>query len=136
MTIRVGAGYHTFPVEHGKPVILDPVVPRNAIRAGLYHCAPDQAGLLAGPTRWLLSIARHATCSPCDAVRIGQAIRAVRAGSRYDAKNIATLFAVAEAEARLWGPDGIAAFRQAATEIRYRLQRFDLGPVSTHFTIL
>ena len=36
-TMEVGEGRrHTFPVEDGRPVLLDPAMPRNALRAGLF----------------------------------------------------------------------------------------------------
>jgi len=35
-TIETGSGRHTFPVENGRPVLLDPAMPRNALRAGLF----------------------------------------------------------------------------------------------------
>jgi len=35
-TIETGSGRHTFPVEDGRPVLLDPAMPRNALRAGLF----------------------------------------------------------------------------------------------------
>jgi hypothetical protein len=35
-TLDTPVGMHTFPVENGAPVILDPRVPRNALEGGLY----------------------------------------------------------------------------------------------------
>ena len=36
-TIETGSsGRHTFPIEDGRPVLLDPAMPRNALRAGLF----------------------------------------------------------------------------------------------------
>lgn len=35
-TLDTPVGLHTFPVENGAPVILDPRVPRNALEGGLY----------------------------------------------------------------------------------------------------
>ena len=35
-TIDTGAGRHTFPIEDGRPVLLDPAMPRNALRAGVF----------------------------------------------------------------------------------------------------
>jgi hypothetical protein len=35
-TIETVSGRHTFPIEEGRPVLLDPAVPRNALRAGLF----------------------------------------------------------------------------------------------------
>ena len=124
MTIRVGRGYHTFPVENDRPVILDPIAPRNAIDAGLYHCLPNPSRLLARPVPWLLSIARHATCSPFDARRIANGIRAIGSTrpTRYHPQSLATLLAVAENEARLWGPDGIAAYHRAVAALWDRIQ--------------
>lgn len=36
-TIDTSGGRHTFPVEDGRPVVLDPTMPRNALRGGLYQ---------------------------------------------------------------------------------------------------
>lgn len=36
-TIETGRGRHTFPVENGEPVVLDPAVSRNGLRAGVWH---------------------------------------------------------------------------------------------------
>ena len=132
MTIRVGRGYHTFPVEHDRPVILDSIAPRNAMHAGLHHCRADSTRAITRPTSWLASIARKARYSPCDAARIGNGLRALRSGKRYDPRNIAILLAVAQIEARLWGPDGTAAYEQAAVAIRRHLQHLDLGCFPSH----
>jgi hypothetical protein len=35
-TLDTPVGLHTFPVENGAPVILDPRVPRNALEGGMY----------------------------------------------------------------------------------------------------
>lgn len=129
MTIRVGRGYHTFPVEHERPVILDPIAPRNAIDAGLYHCRPNPSRLLARPVPWLLHIAQRAICSPFDARRVANGVRSVCSNrpTRYHPRGLATLLAVAENEARLWGPDGVAAFHRAVAAVCTHIQRRELG---------
>ncbi len=123
MTIRVGPGYHTFPVENEQPVILDPIAPRNAMQAGLYHCAPNPTQLLAQPQPWLFGIARRAPCAPWHAARVENGIRAVQLHGHHNLTDLATLLAVAEAEARLWGPDGICAYRRAVSDICRHIQR-------------
>lgn len=42
-TIDTPAGRHTFPVEDGEPVVLDPRLTRNGLRAGLWliHTGPN-----------------------------------------------------------------------------------------------
>jgi hypothetical protein len=42
-TIETGSGRHTFPVENGHPVLLDPAMPRNALRAGLFMMSAPAA---------------------------------------------------------------------------------------------
>ena len=62
-TIDTPRGRHTFPVEDGDPVRLDPVIPRNALAAGLYHIRNAQGvaggALLAGPAAvtWIAHLA-------------------------------------------------------------------------------
>jgi hypothetical protein len=36
-TIETDAGPHTFPIENDEPVVLDPRITRNALRAGLHR---------------------------------------------------------------------------------------------------
>ena len=130
-TVRLRAGYHTFPVERGRPVILDPISPRNALDAGLYHCTADKRQLRK-PVRWALGIARHARCSPCEQVRVRNGIDQLtdsvvnrRPIARFD--QLATALALAESEAMLWGPDGQHAYAMAEREIRDYLQLVDLA---------
>jgi len=67
-TIETPRGRHTFPVEDGEPVVLDPQVTRNALSAGLYlirqagdaahdaeQAAPDPADLLP----WIAEVAEE-----------------------------------------------------------------------------
>ena len=52
-TLDTPVGLHTFPVENGAPVILDPRVPRNALEGGIYlHSqTPITIELTPGPHR-------------------------------------------------------------------------------------
>ncbi|MCC6997110.1 MAG: hypothetical protein IT370_21025, partial [Deltaproteobacteria bacterium] len=42
-TIATSRGRHTFPVENGEPVVLDPIMTRNALSAGLYLIRQGEA---------------------------------------------------------------------------------------------
>jgi len=77
-TIEVGQGRHTFPVEDGRPVLLDPAVPRNALRAGVFLMTapatipdepPDPRELLP----WLVDVAADQVDDERGRVRVRRA---------------------------------------------------------------
>jgi len=117
-TAETPNGLHTYPTRDGEPVILDPRQTRNALRAGLYHaCRNANAGPMAlTPTQavdWVAELAMEpAERFPNGPRRINnghRAIRAVLIGRPLciaDVKDVALLLALAEREARLWGPMG------------------------------
>jgi hypothetical protein len=127
-TLDLPVGLHTFPVENGVPVILDPTVPRNCVTCGLAceangpvtvdaRDAIEWTSTLAesgavprnGPSRRKLRRARNAVLqlvnegtAPDDARDIGA---------------IGWMFALAERAARKYGARAIAIVRTTARAI-------------------
>lgn len=137
-TIRVGTGYHTFPIENGRAVILDPAPPpRNAIDAGVYECQRNgglRPSLIEAREshRWLIRVAAQAAQTPCEAQYVRNAVAAlnrsmVRGQPLQDLGAIAHTIALAETDAGLWGQDGIDALEYAARSVRNLQQGIDLG---------
>lgn len=137
-TIRVGKGYHTFPVERGLAVILDPQPPpRNAIDAGLYECQRRQGlrpSLIEAQEshRWLIRVAANAAQTPCEAQYVRNAVHALNrsiVGGQplEDLRAIAHTIALAETDAGLWGEEGIDALEHAAHSVRNLQMSLDLG---------
>ncbi len=137
-TIRVGAGYHTFPVERNRAVILDPdPPPRNAIDAGVYECA-RRNGLRASlveageAPEWLFRVAANAARSPVERRAVRNAARAVNQTIVHgepleDLGAISRTIALAETAAGLWGEDGHDALAHATRSVRNLQQKADLG---------
>ncbi|MCA9679657.1 MAG: hypothetical protein KC464_31785 [Myxococcales bacterium] len=114
-TVDTQMGPHTFPVEDGQPVVLDPKMSRNALRGGLYRNAPTPVEL--SPTEaigWIVEIATE----PAQAIRGGRALvrRAHEAMLALldgqvldddDIADVALVLALAEREARAFGPAGL-----------------------------
>ena len=117
-TIDTGKGLHTFPVEAGDPIKLDPLVTRNAMSAGLDVIrnadipSDDPEDLL----QWVVDVARNeASPRHRDAVRNGATgINALLDGGPIrNAVDIGMTFALAEQAARLWGGHGVDAVKLA-----------------------
>jgi hypothetical protein len=128
-TLDLPIGLHTFPVENGVPVILDPSVPRNCVTCGLaceangpvtvdardaieWTATLAEAGavpLRNGPSRRRLRRARNAV------------LRLVNEGTApADARDIGAIgwmFALAERAARKYGARAIAIIRTTARAI-------------------
>jgi len=128
-TLDLPVGLHTFPVENGVPVILDPTIPRNCVTCGLaceakgpvtvdardaieWTATLAEAGaapLRNGPSRRWLRRARNAV------------LRLVNEGaapaSSGDIGAIGWMFALAERAARRYGVRAIAIVRTTARAI-------------------
>ena len=114
-TVDTKTGPHTFPVEDGQPVVLDPKVSRNALRGGLYRNAPAPVRL--SPTEaidWIVELAAEAAAEirgGCAMVgRARAAMLALLDGDAIDddeVLDVATVLALAEREARAFGPAGL-----------------------------
>lgn len=129
-TANTPGGLHTYPIEDGAPVVLDPFVSRNALAAGLFR---ESTTRNAGGTvtmapaellRWIAEIAAEPSGRfDRGADRIDNAHRAVRVllvGWPLcvgDVRDVAFMLALADRESRLWGPTGPRLVATAAQAI-------------------
>jgi hypothetical protein len=114
-TIDTPDGKHTFPVENGAPIILDPRVTRNALEGGLFRMQPGPVRLTPRQTiDWLTSLAAE----PAGKYRNGRrrvrrarrALRGLLAGRPLKLRNagdVGFTLALADREARLFGRRGM-----------------------------
>jgi len=114
-TVETPTGQHTFPIENDEPVVLDPTVSRNALKGGLYRNAPAPVRLT--PTEavdWICDLATE----PAPRFRGGlglvetarEAMRGILRGfgvADEDVDDVALVLALAEREARAFGPCGV-----------------------------
>lgn len=124
-TIDTPAGRHTFLVESGAPIALDPSVPRNALEAGLFRMEGGPIAL--SPERqvdWVAAIAEEGASrfrNGVRRVRDGRdAMRAALLGSPVAPRqvpNVAFTLTIAEREARLFGSRGMAVHRAVTNAI-------------------
>lgn len=127
-------GLHTFPIEDGEPVILDPRQSRNALAASLFHDARTRNGdcsLALTPSQamnWIAHIAIEPASRFPDGLRRARnaqgAMRGVMGGQPIclkEARDVAFILALADRESRQWGPEGP---RIVATAVRV-LDRLD-----------
>lgn len=131
-------GLHTFPLENGAPITLDPRVTRNSLHGAAYVC--DEASATGdgerGPIRvpmrdaveWLTSLAyeRMSEIEGGAAMveRARGAMHAAAEGARLPMTaihEIALTLALAEREARAFGPAGVTMAQRAAELLDRRL---------------
>jgi hypothetical protein len=142
-TVETPGGLHTFPTEDGEPVILDPATSRNALRAGLFRARRQRNGGTAvrvtpgQAVDWIAELASEpAAALPDGARRVDDGARAMRAALRTarplclaEIKDVAFVLALADREARLYGPAGRRVVRATARvlDVLDQLgQRYDL----------
>jgi hypothetical protein len=114
-TVDTQNGPHTFPVEAGEPVVLDPTVTRNTLRGGLYRNAPAPVRMTPyEAVDWVCQIAAEAASTFRGGVermaRARDAMRAALFGEAIPAdamEDVALALVLAEREARAYGPTGI-----------------------------
>ncbi len=137
-TIRVGRGYHTFPVERNRAVILDPdPPPRNAIDAGVYECTRQNGArpslVEAGEAaEWLFRVAANAAKTPGENRAVRNAAHAMNRSlvTGHPLENLDAIgqtIALAETEAALWGEEGHDALAHAVGSVRNLQQKIDQG---------
>jgi hypothetical protein len=137
-TVRIGGGYHTLPIERGRPVILDPEPPpRNAINALVYTCqrrAGHRPSLVDAREShpWLFETAGHAARTPVECQMVRNAAQQVNlalygGAPMRDLQSIAEAVALAERDASMWGQEGTDALREATRNLRNLQTRIDLG---------
>jgi transposase-like protein len=113
-TVNLPAGRHTMPVERGEPVILDPSTPRNAARGALFLLAPAKIALTPlQAVDWCARLAEEPASRVAGGVELVRNAHAVMRDAllgvvipldRVEA--VALTLALAEREARSWGPQG------------------------------
>ncbi len=125
-TLDTPVGLHTFPVENGAPVILDPKVPRNCLDCGIALQAPAPIEIEPHQAiEWTALIAeqdaRQLRNGPSRVRRARNAVmRMVDEGivpSQAEVDAIGWMFALAERAARRWGSRAIAMVRTTAQAI-------------------
>lgn len=126
-TARTPGGLHTFPIEDGEPVVLDPDVSRNALAGGLFRSQAlrNSETLALAPEDlidWLADLAAEPAAGFAHgAARVERghrALRGVLAGRPLcvaDVRDVAFLLALARREARLWGPVAPGWWRPRST---------------------
>lgn len=120
-------GLHTFPTVDGAPVVLDPKQSRNALRAGLFRECRNAAPVALTPTQavdWVADLASEpATRFRHGPDRVGCGHRAMRGVLVFrpiciaDIKDVAFVLALAEREARMYGPQGLSIVHSTAHAI-------------------
>jgi hypothetical protein len=122
ITVDTSEGRHTFPLQDGQPVVLDPVMTRNTLLGAM-------AQMTRGPieitpreaTDWIASIAEEPAARRGETHRVHNARNAMRraiSGRRLTPRaleDVAHTVALGEREARRFGTRGVALHRQTAT---------------------
>jgi len=127
-TIDTPRGRHTFPVEDDRPIRLDPVIPRNALDAGLFRMGIFDAAEFT-PAETLAWIARVAA-EPAARYRNGPTRlrnarnafqQAVRNGQvpRNAMEDVGFVLAVAEKAARMLGVQGAEVVKLGSMALQY-----------------
>ncbi len=121
-TIDTKAGKHTLPVENGEPIILDPRQTRNALRGGLALCAPGPIRL--SPARavdFIVELAEEAALAAPGGLEMVRGAREVMRGVLLGMvlpdeaiDDVAITLALAEREARVYGPAGVQVVQTTA----------------------
>lgn len=121
-TIDTKAGKHTLPVENGEPVILDPRQTRNALRGGLALCLPGPVRM--SPARavdFIVELAEEAALRAPGGLELVQGAREVMRGvlvgmvmPEEAIDDVAITLALAEREARAYGPAGVQLVQTTA----------------------
>ncbi len=127
-TLDLPIGLHTFPIENGAPIILDPRVPRNALAVGVAMTAPGPVEMDGHDAiEWSARLAEDGAGTANirnGASRVRKARNAVMklvdegavpAPSEVDA--MGWMFALAEQAARRYGARALAMVRTTARAI-------------------
>ncbi len=133
-TIDTAGGPHTFPVEAGEPVVLDPTMTRNALRGGLYRNSGGPVEMTPyEAVDWICQLAAEAASTFRGGVermaRAREAMRACLAGGGLAAdslEDVALALVLAEREARAYGPTGVLVVettREVLAELEARSHR-------------
>jgi hypothetical protein len=126
-TLDTPVGLHTFPVENGAPVILDPRVPRNALEGGMYLHSQTPITIDARDAiEWTAQLAEAGAANfrngPSRVRKARNAIvqlvdEGVPPASAEVVEAIGWLLGLAEKMARRFGPRAISIVRTTAQAI-------------------
>ncbi|MBL8624433.1 MAG: hypothetical protein JNK64_24205 [Myxococcales bacterium] len=129
-TTNTPGGLHTYPVEDGRPVVLDPQISRNALAARRFHdhrARNGNAPVELTPREliaWLADLALEpAARFDRGAERVARGHRALclvldgRPLCVVDLRDVAFVLALADREARQWGPLGPRMVATAARAV-------------------
>lgn len=126
-TLDTPVGLHTFPVENGAPVILDPRVPRNALEGGMYLHAQTPLTIDARDAiEWTAQLAEAGAADFRNGPsRVRKARNAIMQlvdegtppASAEVVETIGWLLALAEKVARRYGPRALRIVRTTAQAI-------------------
>ncbi len=126
-TLDTPVGLHTFPVENGAPVILDPRVPRNALEGGMYLHAQTPLTIDARDAiEWTAQLAEAGAADfrngPSRVRRARNAIvqlvdEGIPPASAEVVEAIGWMLGLAEKVARRFGPRAMSIVRTTAQAI-------------------
>ncbi|MGE3454997.1 MAG: hypothetical protein AB7O24_07800 [Kofleriaceae bacterium] len=130
VTINTPDGRHTFPLENGEPVVLDPLHTRNGLAGALFALDRERAPVSSrDAVNWIATIAEDPADRSGARHRVRNArtaMRRVLAGkpiSPRAVRDVAYTVAVADREARKFGARGRALHRRTAGTIASTLAR-------------
>ncbi len=127
-TLDLPIGLHTFPIENGAPIILDPRVPRNALACGVVMTAPGPVEVDGHDAiEWSARLAEDGAGTANirnGAPRVRRARNAVMrlvdegaVPAPSEVEGMAWMFALAEQAARRYGARALAMVRTTARAI-------------------
>jgi len=119
-TLDTPLGLHTFPVENGQPIILDPQMPRNCLTCGL--AAASTGPVAVAPQDAIGWVAQLAAvgATPARFHRARNALMQAAEGHVPDpdtVEDMAWLFALASQESRRYGARALSIVRSTAQAI-------------------
>jgi hypothetical protein len=123
-TIDTPAGRHTFPLENGEPVVLDPEVTRNTLAGGLFQL--DPSAIVVTPNDavdWIATLAEEPATARGELHKVRNArsaMRHVMEGkpiSRRSLDDVAHTVSLAAAEAPKFGKRGRVLHHQTARKL-------------------
>ena len=140
-TVDTELGRHTFPVENGREVVLNPTVPRNALAAGLDLITTPRGAIalpMSAALAWAFQIAEEPAAAYVDHLEMLAAadatVGALFDGEAIGGQGLAALLwvlALAEREQARWWPTRAGVIRRVVEVVAHRaagLPRSGCGP--------
>lgn len=134
ITVDTSEGRHTFPLEDGQPIVLDPIMTRNALLGAMARMAKGPIEITPSEaTDWVASLAEEPAARRGETHRVHNARNAMRraiAGrplTPRSLEDVAYTVALAEREARRFGTRGVALHRQTAAGLATALAERNLS---------